>query len=121
VLAAELPWCTWQVGVERPDEAVTAVLIRLSADPVAEVRSWAGFSLAQSQADGEEVREALWRRSSDRHQATRMEALTGLARRRDRRVADLLLRAVERAGPGSAPGWSTIWWRTRGRWETSAS
>ena len=58
-LAAELSWCAWQDGVERPDEAVTAVLIGLSADPVAEVRSWACFGLAQSRADGAEVRKAL--------------------------------------------------------------
>jgi len=104
-LAAELHWCTWQEGVERPDGAVTAALIRLSADRIAEVRNWACFNLAQSDVDGEEVRAALWRRSNDRHHDTRMEALAGLARRRDDRVGDVLLRTVERLGAARLGAW----------------
>jgi len=82
-LAAELPWCTWDSGEERPDRRVTATLIRLSQDRVAVVRDWACFSLAGSVADTPEIRAALWARVRDQHFDTRVEALRGLARRRE--------------------------------------
>jgi len=89
-LAAELPWCTWDSGEEKPGRRVTATLINLACDPIAEVRDWACFGLASSGADSPEVRDSLWNRVRDRHYDTRIEALRGLARRRDPRVRQAL-------------------------------
>jgi HEAT repeat protein len=104
-LAAELPWCTWDSGEERPDRRVTKILIDLTRDPVAEVRGWACFSLAGSAADSSEIRAALWDRIRDRHYDTRIDALRGLAIRRDRRVHEPLRDAVRAIGTGRFGSW----------------
>jgi HEAT repeat protein len=104
-LAAELPWCTWDSGEERLDPRVTAVLIDLSRDPVAVVRDWACFSLASSDTDSPKVRTALWDRVRDRHYDTRIEALRGLVRRRDRGVRGPLREAVRAIGSDRLGTW----------------
>ena len=104
-LAREVVGCTWDSGEERPDATVTATLIRLSSDRVAAVRDWACFTLANSDADTPEIRGALWRRVKDRHYDTRIEALRGLARRRDDEVHEPLRRAVQAIGPSRLGSW----------------
>jgi HEAT repeat protein len=104
-LARELVGCTWDSGEERPDPSVTATLIRLSSDHVAAIRDWACFSLASSEADTPEIRAALWRRVKDRHYDTRIEALRGLARRRDDKVREELREAVMAIGPHRLGSW----------------
>lgn len=104
-LAAELPWCTWDSGEERPDRRVTAALVDLTGDPVAEVRGWACFSLAGSIADSPEIRNALWGRIGDRHYDTRVDALRGLAIRRDPRVHQPLREAVRVIGTRRFGSW----------------
>ena len=64
-----------------------AALVALSRDAEPMVRDWATFSLGSlHDADTEEVRQALASRLSDADAATRIEALVGLAARRDPRV-----------------------------------
>ena len=104
-LAAELPWCTWDSGEERPDRSVTATLIDLSRDPVADVRDWACFSLASSDEDSPPIRAALWDRVRDRHYDTRIEALRGLALRRDGGVRGPLRDAVQAIGTDRLGTW----------------
>ena len=111
-LARELSWCTWDSGEEQPDPRVTAALIQLSSDRVAEVRNWATFSLAGSDEDTEEVRAALWRRARDRHYDARMEAFRGLARRRDDGAVEPMKRAIRSIGPNR---WG------HGSWMTSSN
>ena len=104
-LAAELSWCTWDSGEERPDRRVTATLIDLSRDHVAVVRDWACFSLAGSVADSPKVRAALWDRVRDRHFDTRIEALRGLARRREEGVRQPLRDAIQAIGSDRLGTW----------------
>lgn len=104
-LAAELPGCTWASGEDRPDRRVTQLLIELTRDPIAEVRGWACFSLAGSVADSPDIRTALWDRVRDRHYDTRVDALRGLAIRRDRRAHQPLHDAVRVIGTDRFGSW----------------
>jgi HEAT repeat protein len=70
-------------------EGVSA-LVRLSRDQDDDVRDWATFSLGGLEIGTPEVREALWARVTDPHPDTRDEALAGLAKLRDPKVADLV-------------------------------
>ncbi|MFE7562163.1 HEAT repeat domain-containing protein [Kitasatospora sp. NPDC057500] len=82
------------------DEAATGpsgapgvrALIGLTRDPDPEVRDWATFTLGfQRDADGPQVRAALWERTADDHRDAREEGVRGLARRRDPRAVPLLV------------------------------
>ncbi|MCU0724926.1 MAG: HEAT repeat domain-containing protein [Planctomycetes bacterium] len=75
-------------------EGVSA-LIRLSRDQDDNVRDWATFSLGGLEIGTPEVREALWARVTDPHPHVRDEALAGLAKLRDPRVADLVRDELE--------------------------
>ena len=78
-------------------EAVEA-LLDLMEDSDDLVRDWATNSIAeQPQIDGPKIREALWRRASDRSLLVRCEALTGLAWRGDRRVVPRLINELRTA------------------------
>jgi HEAT repeat protein len=104
-VAAELSGCTWDTGEQRPDRRVTAALVDLARDPIAQVRGWACFSLAGNVADSAEIRSALWERAHDRHYDTRMDAIRGLAIRRDPRVHQPLRDAVRIIGTGRFGSW----------------
>ena len=80
-------------------DAVVEVLIRLSADAADEVRNWATFALgSRCQVDGKAIREALWARVDDDFGEVGEEAVTGLARRRDRRIVPYAARLLDEAG-----------------------
>lgn len=70
--------------------AVIATLVRLSNDPVGEVRDWACYALGtlMSEVDTPALRDALAARLFDRDPNPRGEALLGLARRRDARALE---------------------------------
>lgn len=77
----------WALGGRWDPEAVAA-LIRLTEDEDSDVRDWATFGLgAIGQVNSPEVREALFRRLDDEDCDTQFEAVCGLARCRDGRVA----------------------------------
>ena len=80
-------------GISRHnDPTAIQTLIELSADEDDEIRDWATFGLGSLiDADTPEIRDALWARCSDTFEDARAEALAGLARRKDPRVAELLL------------------------------
>lgn len=101
----------WWMGRER--ESVPT-LIKLTRDPVAKIRDWATFGLgSQLETDSPEIRTALTVRLQDPDDATREEAMLGLAKRKDRRVIRYLIRelskksvaylAIEAAGEFSDP------------------
>lgn len=74
-------------------ESMKAVrgLIVLSQDRCVHIRDWATFAIGtQSELDNEEIRRALYARCDDRHHDTRMEAIYGLAKRRDAGVKKYL-------------------------------
>ena len=66
-------------------------LIKLSKDRYACVRDWATFSIGRmSDLDNDEIREALYARCTDKHYDTRMEGISGLAKRKDEGVKKYL-------------------------------
>lgn len=74
------------VGSELMRARVAAALVRMTLDVSDDVRDWACFGLAQLDADGEAVRDALVARLDDPHLDTRSEALVALARLGDPRA-----------------------------------
>lgn len=74
-----------------------AMLQALMIDGDKDVRDWATFSLGTlSDADSPEVRSALFARLSDTDEETRLEAMIGLARRRDLRALPVVLAELDR-------------------------
>lgn len=72
-----------------------ATLIKLSSDKLSHIRNWATFGLgSQIERNNKKIREALWKRVNDKHQETKLEAIVGLARRKDKRVNDIIKREI---------------------------
>lgn len=74
---------------------VIASLITLSIDPDDDVRNWATFGIGTClDIDTNEIREALVARLSEDDSEIRGEALIGLAKRKDERVIEPLIREL---------------------------
>lgn len=69
---------------------VTNALLKLANDDFEQTRDWATYDLQYSQVDTPEVRECLWRNAHDEDSLVVDEAMHGLARRKDKRVAALI-------------------------------
>ncbi|MBB5783532.1 HEAT repeat domain-containing protein [Nonomuraea jabiensis] len=69
------------------DDRAVPELLRLAGHPDEDVRFYVAWSLPLDRADDDAVIEALWARVGDQDAEAREEAIAGLARRRDRRVA----------------------------------
>ena len=70
-------------------------LIQLTTDTVVEVRDWATFGLGnQIESNNPEIRSALLHATTDANEVVRGEAFMGLARRRDERVMEPLIREL---------------------------
>lgn len=79
-----------------------ATLLTLSADQDTDVRNWATFGLGTlSEADSEEIRQALLARLRDEDPEVRGEAMIGLAQRGDARVTPAILQEFERDEVGA--------------------
>jgi HEAT repeat protein len=66
-------------------------LIRLSTDKKSDIRNWATFGIGrQVERNNQKIREALWKRVNDKHQETKLEAIVGLAKRKDSRVNEII-------------------------------
>lgn len=66
-------------------------LIKLSKDRRSFIRDWATFAIGGlSDLDNDEIRKALYERCADRHYGARMEAISGLAKRKDHGVKKYL-------------------------------
>jgi HEAT repeat protein len=75
--------------------AAIRTLIELSADEDDYCRDWATFGLgSQIETNTADIRDALYRRIDDTHDETRGEAMLGLAKRKDTRVVEPLLREL---------------------------
>lgn len=81
------------LGVEQL-KAIEA-LIKLSSDKLSHVRDWATFGLGnQIDKNNKKIRDALWNRINDKHQDTKLEAIRGLAKRKDSRIRDIIIREL---------------------------
>ncbi len=81
------------LGIENLNAIET--LIKLSSDKLSHVRDWATFGIGtQSYRNNKKIREALWNRVNDKHQDTKLEAIAGLAKRKDSRVNDIIKREI---------------------------
>jgi HEAT repeat protein len=79
------------------DQLAIKTLIEMSSDREELVRDWATFGLGtQIDVDTPEIRAALFARVVDEDEVTRGEALVGLARRKDQRVIEPLIKELER-------------------------
>ncbi len=77
------------------EQAVISGLIVLAEDSDFDVKNWAVFGLgSQCDLDTAELREALLRRADDEEPEIRGEALIGLARRRDSRIRERIIREL---------------------------
>jgi len=66
-------------------------LIDLTTDKISNIRDWATFGIGtQIERDNKSIREALWSRVKDKHQDTKLEAIVGLAKRKDQRVKEII-------------------------------
>ena len=72
------------------DKRAIDILIKLSADHLSTHRDWATFYIGESQFDNQKLREALWERVKDRHYNTKLEAIMGLAKRKDPKIIDII-------------------------------
>ncbi len=71
-----------------------SILIKLSDDKSNHVRNWATFYIGQGERNTKDIRNALWKRIDDKHQETKLEAIVGLAKRKDTRVNELIKREL---------------------------
>ncbi len=86
---------TFGLGRNQDAKAMPAMLA-LAKDADDHVRDWAMFGLGSLwDLDTPEIREVLWLGYSDSVEEIRGEALAGLAKRRDKRVLELLPSALE--------------------------
>lgn len=70
-------------------------LIHLTTDKVSHIRDWATFGIGtQIEKDNKKIREALWKRVNDKSQETKLEAIVGLAKRKDIRVKEIIEREL---------------------------
>ena len=83
------------------NEKAIDVLIKFSKDKANHIRSWATFYIGQVDFDNKNIREALWNRINDKHQETRMEAIIGLAKRKDDRVFEIINQELTKDDFGS--------------------
>lgn len=84
------------LGCFADDASSVAGLLKLTTDPDSDVRDWAAFGLGvMGDADTAEIRDALFRLLADPCVNVRMEAVHGLARRKDARALPVLIAALE--------------------------
>jgi len=70
-------------------------LIHLTTDKFSHIRDWATFGIGtQIERDNKSIREALWLRVNDKHQDTKLEAIVGLAKRKDLRIKAIIKREL---------------------------
>lgn len=86
--------------VDKP--AAIDMLIDLSGDKDTDVRDWATFSLGSMiTRNNKAIRDALWARISDTDEDTRMEAIMGLASRKDPGIYEVIRKELSTGETGT--------------------
>lgn len=71
-------------------------IIKFSTDKTNQIRNWATFGLGTLLSiDNEKIRTALWNRVNDKHQETKLEAIIGLANRKDTRINEIIIQELK--------------------------
>lgn len=89
------------------DENTRASLIKLTGDVDSDVRDWATFRLGMQENATPDVLAALARRTYDEDGDTRAEAIVGLARNKDQRAIEPLIKFLDELKAGDED-WSYI-------------
>lgn len=76
-------------------------MIKFSKDKANHIRDWATFYIGQIDFDNENIRKALYDRINDKHLNTRMEAIAGLAKRKDSRINDIIIQELKKDNFGT--------------------
>jgi HEAT repeat protein len=88
------------LGIEKLEAIET--LIKLSSDKLSHIRDWATFGLGNLiDKNNKQIREALWNRINDKHQDTKLEAIFGLAKRKDTRINDIIQLELQKGEYGT--------------------
>ena len=70
-------------------------LVYLTTDKISHIRNWATFGIGtQISRNNKIIREALWLRVNDKHEETRFEAIVGLAKRKEKRIKEIIKREL---------------------------
>lgn len=78
------------------NKKVIKTLIELSEDKYSFIRNWSTFALgSQLELNTVEITQALWNRINDQDQETKLEAITGLANRKDIRVKEIIKKELQ--------------------------
>lgn len=78
-------------------EGAIKAIIELSSDKYSHIRDWATFNLgSQLELSNNEINNALWARIDDKFENVRMEAIVGLAKRKDKKIKDILIHELNR-------------------------
>uniref|UniRef100_UPI00404A8B78 hypothetical protein n=1 Tax=Flavobacterium sp. TaxID=239 RepID=UPI00404A8B78 len=87
-------------GIENPKAIKT--LIELSEDQYAAIRNLATFGIGTlSKENSEQIINALWNRTKDKHQETKLEAIVGLANRIEIAVKELIIKELKNGEYGT--------------------
>ena len=78
------------------NENAIKTLIELSQDKYSDIRNWSTFGLgSQIEINNAEITKALWNRTNDKNQETKLEAIVGLANRKDSRIKEIIKRELK--------------------------
>ncbi len=77
-------------------------LIFLTEDKYKSIRDWATFGLGtQISKDTPKIRTALWKKVNDKDQDTKLEAIVGLAQRKDCAIKDVIVKELQNGEMGT--------------------
>ncbi len=81
------------LGLE--DEQAIGTLIELSNDKISSIRDWSTFGIgSQIDTDNDDIRDALWNRINDKSQDAKLEAIVGIAKRKDIKIKEIIKREL---------------------------
>jgi HEAT repeat protein len=87
-------------GIE--NQMALETLIELSEDKYSSIRNWATFGIGTlSEENNDRIINALWKRTKDKHQETKLEAIVGLANRNQVSVKENIIDELKNGEYGS--------------------
>ncbi len=83
------------VGFIKNSKAID-ILINFTEHKYSYMRDWATFYLGQSDSNSKKIKEALWKRINDKDENTKFEAIFGLAKRKDERIVEIIIKELKK-------------------------